>query len=527
MKSTSTRPLRLAYARIAQETHAFSPVTSTLDDFRRFHWLEGDALARACGRWRAEVPGMIRNAELSGFVRAARGALGRRVELVPLLSAWAVPSGPLAADANEALRGALADGLRRAGPLDGCYLALHGAMRARGADREPEAGFLAAAREVLGPDRPLAVSYDLHGHLTPAKVDPATLTVAYRTNPHRDLASTGARAGALLARAVTGEVRPTSAWRSLPLVLGGGLTIDFLSPMRPLFRRLRALEREPRVLSTSLFMCHPFNDAPDLGWSVHATTDGDPALADAVADELADRAWAVRHEQPPEFLAPEAGIAAAREATLARRLGTVCVVDTSDVVGAGSTGENTHLVRALLEHGAGMTSYVPLRDPVAVAALWDRAPGDAVALEVGGRIDPATNPPVAVAGKLRSRATTTHFGRAVVLDLGHVQLVLTELPPLPLKPRFYGDLGLDCWRADLVVVKSFFHYRIYFLAHNRRSIPIRTRGLTDFERVLELDFADAVHPKDPVACWRPADARRRGLAPAPAARAPVAQGATA
>jgi hypothetical protein len=93
---------------------------------------------------------------------------------------------------------------------------------------------------------------------------------------------------------------------------------------------------------------------------------------------------------------------------------------------------------------------------------------------------------------------------------------LSELPPLPIKPRFYKDLGLNPWRADLVVVKNFFHYRIYYAAVNRMSVPIQTRGITDFARVLEQQaFNDPVHPRDEVTDWRPADQRRRGVVPQP------------
>ena len=38
---------RIAYARIAQETNALSPVDTTLHDFEGSHYLEGEALLRA------------------------------------------------------------------------------------------------------------------------------------------------------------------------------------------------------------------------------------------------------------------------------------------------------------------------------------------------------------------------------------------------------------------------------------------------------------------------------------------------
>ena len=78
----------------------------------------------------------------------------------------------------------------------------------------------------------IAVSFDLHANLSEGMVSPVDVLVAYRTNPHWDLAPTGFRAGSRLFRVLRGELHPVHAWRKLPVVLGGGVTIDFLAPMR-------------------------------------------------------------------------------------------------------------------------------------------------------------------------------------------------------------------------------------------------------------------------------------------------------
>ena len=126
------RKKRIAYGRINQETHAFSPVETTLQHFEEKLWMEGQALEEAC-RWRGnEAPGWTPAAELSGFASVARKHR-EEVELVPLLSAWALPSGPMTEDTYFALRARLVEALRQAGPLDGVFFVLHGAMRAKSA----------------------------------------------------------------------------------------------------------------------------------------------------------------------------------------------------------------------------------------------------------------------------------------------------------------------------------------------------------------------------------------------------------
>lgn len=502
--------IRIAYGRINHETNAFSPVDTSFEAFTRAHFLEGDALAAACAPDGYEVAGYAKNAELSGLVAALDERRGE-VEGVPLLSAWAIPSGPLAEEAFETVTARLLERLRAAGKVDGVFLSLHGAMTTR-RDPHPEARLLEAVRRELGPDVPLAVSFDLHAQLCAKKLAPVTFACAYRTNPHRDHARTGRRAGRILIDTALGKVRPVYRWRTLPMVLGGGTTVDLLPTMRPIFRRMSRMEREPRVLDASLCMVHLWNDDPEIGWSAHVITDGDAALADRLADELADSAWGVREVMPPAFPGALEALQEARAARLARRLGVVCLSDASDVVAAGATGENTNLLRALLEHGQGMVSYAPILDTSVAVELAGRAPGSAVDVEVGGKIDPITNPPLRVRGRLLATQVREPFGHVAVLDLGHVKLVVTEHTPIVMKPAFYRDAGLDPWKADILVVKSFFHFRIYFAAINRRTIYVRTLGLTDVDRALGLTFDGPVHPKDKVDDWRPADRRRRGVA---------------
>ncbi|MCP4870255.1 MAG: M81 family metallopeptidase [Proteobacteria bacterium] len=503
-----SRPLRIGFGRIAQETNAFSVVATTVADFGTTHLLEGAELLEVCEAKGTEVPGFTKAAELSGFVTAAREQ--RDVEPVPLFSAWAIPGGPLTADCLAELTERLVLSIRAAGPLDGLLLSMHGAMGAEGSD-DPEADVMAAVRAEVGPDLPIGVTLDLHAQLGARFVDATTFLAGYRTNPHRDHHKVGLRAGCILIRAARGEVELTTAWRSLPLVLGGGTTIDFLPTMRPIYRWMRRVEKDPRVLYLSLFNAHLWCDSDHLGWASHVVTDGDPALAERLADELAQRLWDVRHRQPPSFPTASETIRQVRGAWLRRKLGTVCVCDASDIVGAGAAGENTRLLKALLEEAQGLRCYAPIRDAETVRHLWDVEVGQRFDTSVGGRLDPQLNAPTPIRGRVLGRREHTTFGPMMWVDLDHVSLVITSGPPLAMRPSFYGELGLNPWRADLVVVKSMFPFRWYFLPHNRKTIYTRTEGVTDFDHGLRRSFAAPVHPKDPVQDWRPTDRLRRGL----------------
>lgn len=502
---------RVAYLRLCQETNAHSPAPTELADFERSHLvLDPSELARRVRRTGAEVPGFVRNAELSGFVRAVARFGRGEVEPVPIASAWAVSGGSLSRSCYAALKGRILSGLAAAGPLDGVFLALHGAMGVEGLV-DPESDLLAEVRAVVGPGAKLAASLDLHGNLTRGMVEGADVLAGYHTNPHRDHAGTGFRAGRALVSTVLGEARPTAAWRKLPMVLGGGVGVDLLAPMRSIFRRLGRLTRRPGVLDASLFMCHPWNDDPSLGWATYAVTDGDQALAERVADELAERVWGVRHEQLPELPEPEEAFAAIRARRGLRKLGPACVCDASDVVGAGGTGENTRLVKALLEEGSDLRAYAPIRDAEVVASLWGERVGEPVSVDVGGRFDAEVSPPLRVVGRLARKRVVPGMGRAVVIESGRLALCVTEGPPMVMKPSFYRMLGLEPFRADVVVVKSFFPFRLFFLAENRLSLYVRTHGITDFDGVTRLEFDGPVHPLQEIADWRAEDERRRSV----------------
>ena len=502
------KPLRLAYARIAQETNALSPLRTELEDFHRVHYLEGEDLSAVCVPGKTEAQGFLKNAELSGFVN---GCAGQQVpvETIPLMSAWAVPAGRLSTECMDTLSGRLRSLLEHAGPVDGVYLCLHGAMRSE-ESTDPDGELIAMVRKVVGEATPVVVSLDLHAVMTPLKVESADAICAYKTNPHRDHKSVGKRCAKLLIDFAQGARRPAVAWRSLPMLMGGGTTLDFLSPMRAVFRRMKEMEKDPRVLDVSALMCQPWHDHPDLGWASYVVTDGDADLAERLADELAQMLWETKDVPPPAFDSVEQGITKARSAKVARRLGAVFFADTSDVVTAGAPGENTEVIRGLIEGAPDLHCLTALRDEAAVDELYGRSKGSGVVITVGGKIDPEVTKPVVLKGVLMSSHETVGFGRAVVVRQGNVSVCITEKSPAVMKPAFYQELGLSVRGADIVVVKNFFPWRLFCALYNRKSVNVRTRGITDLDAAKVLDFTDPMHPMESVSDWRDADLRRRG-----------------
>lgn len=474
----------IAIAQIQQETNIFSPVRTTLCDF--------EALGLQYGN---EILTLDQEDELGGFLKAVKDSGRGNIEVVPIIKARAISGGPIERDVYDRFKKELLQGLRECSKLDGVYLALHGSMGVEGI-YDPEGDLLQSIRELVGDKLPIGVSFDLHANVTQRRARLATFIVGYKTNPHRDQFKTGYSTGEILIKTVNGEVKPTMAFSKMRLLKGGGMNIDFLSPMRGIFKRMKEMERSEDVLSVSNFMVHIWLDEPELGWSTVAVTNNNPSLAQKLSDEIADLNWSVRDAKHPEPVTPSEAMKIARDSWFARKFGTAVICDSSDAVGAGAPGENTWILKALIEEGADLTSYIPIRDPKAVREAFNTPLDQTITLTVGGKLEKVYNRPLEVTGQVIHKKEWL-YGKTVIIKNRGVHLVLTELPAPVMQPDFYTDLGLNLWKADIVVVKNLFPFRIWFLLYNRKTINVATPGTTNID-VFDLKYQNITRPMYPL-----------------------------
>ena len=320
--------MRFFVAMFSHETNTFSTIPTDRRQFEARDLRYGGELLEAYRGTGTCLGGMI----------DAAGAHG--VTLVPSLAAAASPAGRVTADFYEATTRRILDDLRGAGRLDGVLLDLHGAMVPEGLE-DGEGDLLRAVRATVGSAMPVAVTLDFHANLSQELVRHATLLHGYKTYPHVDMDARGREATKRLLDVVLKRCRPTVAWRQPPLLppIAGQLTAR--GPMRRLYDRAAEMERDPRVVTISIFAGFPLADIRDAGLSVYVATDGDPGLADRLADELATMAWAHRGE----FLhtAPPPGEAVAR--ALAADGRPVVLADIADNTGGGAAGDTTEILR--------------------------------------------------------------------------------------------------------------------------------------------------------------------------------------
>ena len=206
---------RVLVAELKQETATFNPVPTHYDDFRVYRNAE---IIHAYAGTKTEVAGA-----LEVFAK-------HDVEVVPTLAADAVSGGRMAsADLRRLLEEMIAASRQHA-DVDGVYLCLHGAMA--GADEDdPEGKLLADFRTLFG-GKPIVASLDLHAVLTDRMLDAADMLVPFHTYPHIDQYETGVRTANNLLRLLRGEVRPTTARFSLPMLVRGDELITATGTLR-------------------------------------------------------------------------------------------------------------------------------------------------------------------------------------------------------------------------------------------------------------------------------------------------------
>lgn len=499
--------MRIAVIHVAQETNDFNPVLTTMTDYEAFGIYEGADLVEKL-RGLGQVGGFIKVVEESGL----------DIEIVPIIRAWAVAGGRIDRASYDYFDDKIRDGLKAAladGPIDGLALQLHGACAAEGID-DVEGEQAALCREILGPDVPIVLGLDHHANVTQKIIDNCDAIVGHRTQPH-DTFDTGVIGTELLLKIITSKLKPTTAWRKIPLVSHQEQFLTSKGPMKVWFDRARAMEADPRVLQASNYPMQPWLDVNEGGWSTIVVTANDQALAEKLADELADLCWSLRDDfQVREAVSIDDAVRLAD----AEPTGVVVISDTGDTVFGGSAGDSNLILEAMIRLKIRSKALVPLISPGAAKTLSEAGEGAQVTLLLGG--DAATEffTPLEVTGIVRTvgggviHITDGHqsevdLGQAVIFDVGPITMMITELRGLAGNlPELYEAMGVDPRDYKIAVLKTASNFQ-YFAPITSRVIRADTRGpgQSDVFTLPWKRIPRPMYPLEPIDDWRAASSQ--------------------
>ena len=455
---------RILICGIATESHGFNKNPTTLDDFTDnslFYVDEHGSLERF---WNGDnfVRGFLEVAEAEGWV------------LVPGVSAFAWPSGPVTEHAFETLWERIEKQLRKEGPFDAIFCPLHGGMACDHL-QDPEGEFVGRIRNIAGNEIVLAVTLDPHANLSPHFVRSCDIICGFHTTPHTDLYATSLRAAGLTARALRGEISP--ACHSIhPPMIHGLDTARTTSPDLPVPQLLAQVTRwqaeDEALLDASFFSSFGHADQEWTGPSGVLVMDGRPAQTETYLDQIGQFIWDQRDVVSIDICSIDEALDAVE--STAQRDGHFLLVDFSDCPYAGAYGDATGMVRAFVDRQIPGVITGPVFDSEAVDAAHKAGTGAVIDIVLGGKCDPSKGGgplPARAKVKALSDGKFTHkgkylhgqpgdLGRSCLLDIEGVLIIVNPFPSQLHDREQYRLFGIDITDMNVVCTKGVNHVRV-------------------------------------------------------------------
>jgi microcystin degradation protein MlrC len=485
--------VRIAIAGFSDETCTFCPEPTTIESYEPFA-LRGESLLRAARGIPNYINGYItvleaEGAEIAPLVYAQRGGGS--------FTSW------LTKETYDKYATEIAARLRDAGKLDGVLLCLHGAMAAEGVPK-PEAELVRRCRAVVG-DIPIMVTLDLHANEDHELTDAADGVFVLKTYPHVDSQEIGEIAARCMVMTVRGEFKPTQALRKPGIVSASIYQASSYHPMKDVYDRCREWEKNPKVYCVSCAPGYAYADVVDIGMSAIAVTNNDQALAEEIAQDIADFAWTLRESLTRPLPKTEEGVAQLIK-LVEQGTRPVLVAD-----GADRTGDSTWILAELIRQGAKNWIVPGIADPKAAEYIQaHHKVGDRVTVTVGGWASEFSGLPVEISGVIEYMGEPSYQmigpmmkgqpiqeGFVARINLGDNRHVgVSGHMRVPLDAAGITSIGVDPAKLDIIVLKDRVHHRAYWDGHVQLDFPIDAPGLGPADlSILHYDNAPAdVYP---------------------------------
>ncbi len=489
------------------ESNSHSPV-ATREEFASNFIAKGEELA---ADWRGEHPRAP--VTLTGFVERM-DATGAWAPL-PLMCAMVGASGPTDQPFFDEVLREHDERLREILPVDGVFLALHGGGSAT-VEPDPEGAILERVRSIAGPGVPIVATLDLHANVSKRMVDNASVLVAYRTNPHVDMAERGAECADLL-REMLGGTKATASFVKLPFIPPSVAQNTKSGPYADIIAYGQS-KRDASVMNVSVVSGFSLGDSVKNGMCVIVTTRGDAKLAESIARDVATRTWEDRKRYIPRLTsiedATQQALACGRDPSLPAPL----FADVADNPGGGGRGNTVHILKSF--HAAGVEGCV-------LGVFFDPAlAAEAHALGTGKRFRARFNRDESheLSGKFEGDAEvlalhdgplvgrrgisaghTINLGKMALVRVGGIRVVLISIRQQAKDTAMFECLGIEWKDVRSLVLKSRGHFRAAFdlLFSDEQIVEIDAPGLTTpiLTRVPYRNVPRPIYPLDPDMSW--------------------------
>ncbi|MBB3384170.1 MULTISPECIES: M81 family metallopeptidase [unclassified Rhizobium] len=372
-------------------------------------------------------------------------------EFLPTIHARAIAGGPVARHTYEAFKTEFLEGLKSLLPLDGLYLAMHGAMYVEGME-DAEGDWISAARAIVGDDCMVSASYDLHGNVTQRIIDALDMYSTYRTAPHIDVGETMRRAVKMLTESLKTGVKPILLWAPIPVVLPGERTSTVDEPAKSLYDMLPGIDAIDGVWDASLMVGYVWADEP-RATAAAIMTGTDRAVLEREAKRLAQAYWDVRKDFV--FGSETGSLEECVAKAIASTTAPVVLAESGDNPTGGGVGDRADVLAELIAKGAQGVIFAGIADRAATEACYAAGLGATLNLSVGASLDTKGSKPVTgsfiVKYLLETKEATD---RQAVVSIDGIDLVLSATRRPYHNIADFTRLGLAPHKAKIIVVKS-------------------------------------------------------------------------
>jgi len=479
---------RVAILGLWTESNAFAAVF-TQEDYEKCVHLFGDEITQDV---RTEHPTLMQ--EVPGFY-AGMDESGDW-QPVPILIAGGQAAGPCDAVYVEVLMARMRKDLAAAMPVDGVYIASHGAMTTTTND-DPDGDVFEMVREIVGVGVPVVATLDLHANVSQRMVDSVDTVVSYRCDPHVDKFDRGQEAAQILRELFSG-VRPVVSNVRLPIVPPNVSLFTADGPYGDLIDYGQA-HADKDILNVSVVGGFAFSDTSVNGLHVIVTARSSAQASQKLCRELAELAWENRHRFIWDLMALEDAVARAVEVGENSAAPAILLSDVGDNIGGGGPGNTLWMLESLYRAGAKGALIANFVDADLAARAHEQGVGAHFDAVFNGddwqRPDSRFRAPVKVlalhdgtfVGRLGIiSGRTVSLGPSCLLQAGDLKVIVQSRPLGCHDPKHIEIFGLDVAEIRTLVIKvrssmsaSFSAYidqaNMLFVDTIGRTSPVLTR----------------------------------------------------
>lgn len=442
--------MKIALCEFHQETNSFNPIKTTLADYKKVSFYEGDEIYQL-----REKP--VAMAGKFAAIEEAGGA-----EIIPLLSMMAQSGGTVEHEVVDFFLSKVISGLKANLPLDGVFVGLHGATQSDASD-DVCGDILEAIRSTVGNDCVIVASSDLHGNITEKWIKNADFVTGYQTYPHVDFFETGYRAAKMGMDKLLKKQDLTMAWASVPMIAPASSYTTMHGPFKEVMDYAHSLVEKGELVDFTIYQMQPWLDVTPAQSSILAIS-ADPEKAKTYANDLALRLFNARTGFVQKLWQVDDVIAEAEQNQTGK---PYVLVDSSDSPNAGATGDSAALLEAIEKRDSGIKAALYLNDIPASEHAFELGVGAEGTFTIGAYLDKKASSPVTIKARVVSlhdgfytqegpaqRGKVNFVGKTAVIHWRNTDIVLCGNVLAPGDPQMYRHFGVEPVFYQLVSVKA-------------------------------------------------------------------------